>query len=150
MMMRSRRAAFVIVLWALVSTMAHNTVFAQPRPPFVVVVNPANPVTTLDRKFLEEAFLKKTTRWRDDEVIRPVDLGPGSAVRQKFSETTIRRSVASVRSYWQQMIFAGRDVPPPELDTDEEVVKYVLAHRGGVGYVSASANTGTLRIVVVR
>jgi hypothetical protein len=51
----------------------------------------------------------------------------------------LKRSVAAVRNYWQQRIFSGRGVPPPELDSDEEIVAYVLKHRGAVGYVSGSA-----------
>jgi ABC-type phosphate transport system substrate-binding protein len=116
----------------------------------VIVVNPSNATTTIERRFLEDAFLKKTTRWPNGEVIRPVDLAPESSVRRKFSEDVIRRSVASVRSYWQQIIFAGRDVPPPEFDTEDDVIKYVLKHAGGVGYVSGGASIGNLRVVGVR
>ena len=46
--------------------------------------------------------------------IRPVDLRPNAATRRLFSERMLRRSVAAVRSYWQQRIFSGRGVPPPE------------------------------------
>jgi len=79
----------------------------------VVIVNPGNPTHHVDRKFLADAFLKKTTRWDDGELIRPVDQLPDSPVRRKFSEDVVKRSVAAVRSYWQQVIFAGRDVPRP-------------------------------------
>lgn len=61
----------------------------------------------------------------------------------------IKRSVEAVRSYWQQRIFSGRDVPPPELDTDEEVVRYVLKHDGAVGYVSAGADIDGLKVISV-
>jgi len=90
----------------------------------------------VDRKFLADAFLKKTTRWDDGELIRPVDQVPDSPVRRKFSEDVVKRSVAAVRSYWQQVIFTGRGVPPPEVGGDDEVVRYVLKYSGAVGYVS--------------
>ena len=41
-------------------------------------------------------------------------------------------------------------MPPPELDSDEEVVRYVLKHQGAVGYVSGGAAIGGARIVAVR
>ena len=50
----------------------------------------------------------------------------------------------------QQQIFAGRDLPPPELDSDDEVVKYVLRYPGAIGYVSAGANVGAAKIVTVK
>lgn len=124
---------------------------AQATPqPFVIIVHPDNETGALERKFLEDAFLKKTTRWSNGKVIRPVDLRPESPVRIRFSDVVLRRSVASVRSYWQQIIFSGRDVPPPELESEEAVVSYVLRHSGSVGYVSSTAKIGSAKIVSVQ
>jgi hypothetical protein len=124
-------------------------VAAQDRP-YRVIVNPANPTTVVERRFLAEAFLKKTTRWGSGDVIRPVDLEPESAVRRRFTHEILNRSVGAVKNYWQQMIFTGRDVPPPELSSDEEVVRYVLKHAGAVGYVSGTADIGTAKVIAVR
>jgi ABC-type phosphate transport system substrate-binding protein len=118
-------------------------------PAYVIVVHPANPVTAVPRKFVADAFLKKATRWDHGEVIRPVDQLADSPVRRKFSEEVLKRSVAAVRNYWQQLIFAGRDVPPPELRSDDDVVKFVLKYPGAVGYVSATADLAGARIVGV-
>jgi len=122
---------------------------AAPAPVFVVIVNPSNPTNHVDRKFLADAFLKKTTRWDDGELIRPVDQVPDSPVRRKFSEDVVKRSVAAVRSYWQQVIFTGRGVPPPEVGGDDEVVRYVLKYSGAVGYVSGSANADGAKVIAV-
>jgi ABC-type phosphate transport system substrate-binding protein len=124
---------------------------ARPAPAgFQVIVNPANPAGSIDRKFLADAFLKKITRWPHEEAIRPVDLAPDSPVRRRFSDDVLKRSVAAIKSYWQQLVFSGRDVPPPELDTDEQVVKYVLRYPGAVGYVSGAANLENAKVLTVR
>ena len=115
-----------------------------------MIVHPSNPATHLERAFLEEAFLKKTSRWPDDQVIKPVDLAPDSSVRRQFSEEVVRRSVQAVKVYWQQRIFSGRDVPPPEFDHDDEVIAYVLKHTGAVAYVAADANLRGAKPVVVQ
>jgi ABC-type phosphate transport system substrate-binding protein len=117
---------------------------------FRVIVNPANPTSSVERRFLADAFFKKTTRWSDDEAILPVDLGPGSPVRRSFSDEVMRRSVAAVKSYWQQMVFSGHGVPPAELDSDGDVVRFVVKNRGAVGYVSAASNISGVKILVVR
>jgi ABC-type phosphate transport system substrate-binding protein len=127
----------------------HADATASPPPAYVVIVNPSNPTTSVGRKFLTDAFLKKTTRWDFNEVIRPVDQAPDSPVRRKFSEEVLKRSVAAVRSYWQQVIFSGRDVPPPELGSDEDVVKYVLKYPGAIGYVAGGSDTSDAKIVSV-
>ena len=61
----------------------------------------------------------------------------------------IGRSVGAVRAYWQHVVFSGRDVPPPQLASDAEVVKYVATHEGAVGYVSGSAPVEGARVVGV-
>jgi ABC-type phosphate transport system substrate-binding protein len=117
---------------------------------FQVVVHPENPTGSVGRDFLEQAFLKRKTRWPDDETVRPVDQRADSAVRERFSEVVLRRSVAAVKRYWQQQIFTGRGVPPPELDTDRAVVEYVRRHRGAVGYVAESADVGAVKTISFR
>jgi ABC-type phosphate transport system substrate-binding protein len=146
--MRGRRF-ILLALCSAVPLAAVNARSAPAVPFYVVIVHPNNPTTGVDRKFLSDAFLKKTTRWDHGEVIRPVDQAPDSPVRRKFSEDVLRRSVAAVRSYWQQVIFAGRDVPPPELGSDDDVVKYVLKYPGSVGYVTGGADLNGAKVISV-
>jgi hypothetical protein len=115
---------------------------------FKIVAHPGRP-GQVERTFLADAFLKNVTRWSDDETIRPVDQRPDSLARKRFSETVLRRSVPAVKTYWQQRIFSGRGVPPPELDSDEAVVRYVESHEGAVGYVSGATPVGKAKVVAV-
>lgn len=142
-----RRRLFLVVLGVLALS---ASVLAQPPPPYRVVVNPKNPTASVDRKFVEDAFLKKVSSWPDGETIKPVNLAVGSPTRRAFTTEVLGRSVEEVRRYWQQRIFSGRDVPPLEVASDDDVIKYVLQHEGGIGYVSPSANLGSARILVVR
>jgi ABC-type phosphate transport system substrate-binding protein len=120
----------------------------QSRPAgYQLIVNPSNPLTSVDRAFLRQAFLKKTMRWSHGEPIRPVDLRPTSAVRRDFSEQVLGRSVAAVRAYWQQLIFSGREIPPLELEDSGAVVRYVARHRGTVGYVAGDVKLDGVKIV---
>ena len=80
----------------------------------------------------------------------PVDLAGESSVRKKFSEDVLKRSLSAVRSYWQQLIFSGRNVPPPELDSDQAVIEYVAKRRGAIGYVSGACAIDAVKVVSVR
>jgi ABC-type phosphate transport system substrate-binding protein len=119
-------------------------------PRFYVIVNASRSVDSLDRSFLTDVFLKRITHWPDDGVIQPVDLRQDSPARQRFSRDVLSRSVNGVKSYWQQRIFSGRDVPPPELPTDDEVVKYVVSNPGSIGYVSENSNAHGVKAITVR
>jgi ABC-type phosphate transport system substrate-binding protein len=119
-------------------------------PAFRLVVHPSNPQPGAERSFLADAFLKKTTRWEGGETIRPVDLRPTATARKSFTERILKRSVGAVRSYWQQRIFSGRDVPPPELDSDDEVLAFVAKYPGAVGYVSGSAKLKGVKELAIK
>lgn len=139
-------ASYVLLVLAAMQGGAH----AEGAPAFHVIVNADNPVGSVERDFLAEAFLKRASRWHAGDPIRPVDLRFDSPVRAQFSHAVLKRSVAAVRSYWQQRIFSGRGVPPPEVDSDTAVVRYVRQHRGGVGYVSSSADVRDVKVLALR
>jgi ABC-type phosphate transport system substrate-binding protein len=140
---------FTLVLVLMVALVVPVRRIRAEEKPFVVIVNSQSPSTTLSKKFVGDAFLKKVTRWPNGEVIKPVDLPASSTTRARFSEDVLNRSVSSVKSYWQQVIFSGRDVPPPELATEAEVVKYVATNPNAIGYVSGgTALTGVKSVAL--
>ncbi|HET6148806.1 MAG TPA: hypothetical protein VFH68_14815 [Polyangia bacterium] len=146
---RARRPTTAAV--ALVAlTVAITAQAVAPGPAYRIICHPENPITTADRQFLEDAFLKKVKAWPTGATAHPVDLAPRSPVRRRFSEDVLKRPVEAVRSYWQQRIFAGRDLPPPEVGTDDDVVRYVLRDRGGVGYVSGAAALNGAKVLQVK
>jgi ABC-type phosphate transport system substrate-binding protein len=153
--MRTHPAAVIAILLAAAAIaqaplLAPSAGAQSPAPPaFRVIVNGANPYARLQRDFVANAFLRKTSRWGHGEMIRPVDQDGDSAARRRFSSDVLRRSVSAVRSYWQQLIFSGRGLPPPELDSDQAVVGYVARNRGAVGYVSGSADVSGVKVVSV-
>jgi ABC-type phosphate transport system substrate-binding protein len=139
------RSSFI----AMVALLVTVTALAQV-PAYRVIVNPSNAVTTMTRDQIAEVFLKKITRWPGGETIRPVDLHGSSSVREKFADHVLRRSLAAVRSYWQQLIFSGRNIPPPELDSDAAVIAYVLKYPGAIGYVSGEADVDRVKVIIVK
>lgn len=119
-------------------------------PPFLIIVHPQVKHDTLAREVVADALLKKRTRWEDGSSVSPVDLHSQSSIREAFSYAVLKRSVPAVRSYWQQQIFSGRGVPPPEVKSDEAAVRYVATHPGGIGYVSRKAEAKGVRIIRLR
>jgi ABC-type phosphate transport system substrate-binding protein len=110
--------------------------------PFVVIVNAGNPVSAVAADQLSSLFLKKVTQWSGGLPALPVDLAADSAVRDSFSRQVHHKGTPAVKAFWQQMIFSGREVPPPEKGSAREVVSFVGANRGAVGYVPAGTPLG--------
>lgn len=119
---------------------------AAVEPAFLVVAHPAVQVTELSRAQLSRFFLKKTTQWPDASLVRPVEpLDP--RLRETFANQVHERSAAAIAAYWNALIFSGRDLPPLEKATDADVIAYVRATPGAVGYVSVGADTSGVKIV---
>ncbi|WP_291162816.1 substrate-binding domain-containing protein [Gemmatimonas sp. UBA7669] len=115
-----------------------------------VIVNSANSTADLSGDVVTKLFLKQTTKFPNGTAAQPVDQAKGSSVRAAFSKSVLGRGVAAVESYWQQQIFSGKDVPPPTKASDDEVVAYVKANAGAIGYVSAGASTAGVKVVDVK
>jgi hypothetical protein len=106
---------------------------------FLVVVNERNGVETMSRAVVSRMFLKKVSRWDSGAVALPVDLPPDSPIREAFSRRVLSKSVTSIKAYWQQQIFSGRDVPPPEKADDADVLEFVQSNPAAIAYVSSVA-----------
>jgi hypothetical protein len=62
----------------------------------------------------------------------------------------MRKTLTQLRSYWNQQIFSGKGVPPPELDSEAAVIRYVLSNRGAIGYLPPGVNPGAAKVVPMR
>lgn len=104
-----------------------------------VIVNAANPTSSLSKDDLARVYLKKMSSWKHGQSVTVVDLGPKSPVRADFSLSVLGRDVPTMKNYWQQSLFSGRGVPPIEQPSDEQVLSFVASNQGAIGYVSANA-----------
>ncbi len=116
---------------------------------FRLVVHPSNAVDSLTRAHAAQLFLKKTTRWPSGGPVHPVEPAD-ERLRERFADKVLGKTLGGVRAYWNQLIFSGRDVPPLERASDDEVVAYVRANPGAVGYVSAGAGTAGVKVVPLK
>lgn len=109
---------------------------AQDSGGFQIVVNSATPVSELAKRDVSNIFLKKKSRWENGDNAIPIDLSSNSPVREAFSRAVHGRSVSSIKNYWQRQIFSGREVPPQEAASNDDVIRFVGSNPGAIGYVS--------------
>ena len=115
-----------------------------------VIVNSANSVGELPAADVTNIFLKKTARFPGGTAAVPVDQAKGSAVRGAFSKSVLGRPAGAVEAYWQQQIFAGGELPPSTKASDDDVVAFVKATPGAIGYVSSGASVAGVKVVTVK
>ncbi len=117
---------------------------------YKVVANAKVPADRLTRAEISQLFLKKTTKWRDGSAVVPVDQPLSSEVRDSFSREVHGKGAAAVDAYWQKQIFSGRDLPPVTKANDAEVLAYVRANSGAIGYVSPGVETTGVKTIEVQ
>ena len=140
----TRHLLHVVALALLVLGVARASLADEVR--FKVIVHPDNPAETVSRDFLRDAYLRKATDW-NRATIRPIDLASKFPVRAQFTREVIRKSPSQLRTYWNQQVFSGKGVPPPEVDSPAEVIAYVLANPGAVGYLPMDVDPGGAKVI---
>ena len=146
----TRSTAYHAVVAALVIALAAQLAVASAAgDDYKVIVNPENRIGAVDRRFLRDAFLRKASDWNGGAEIRPVDLATRFAARERFVHDVLNKTPAQLKSYWNQQIFSGKGVPPPEADSPAAVIAYVLANPGAIGYLPVDADAGAAKVVKV-
>jgi hypothetical protein len=147
---KSRVGRFAVVVGSLVLFAVSAPAQTTQAAPYKVIVNASNPVSWVKKSELAAMFLKKADSWPTGALVVPVDQTERAAVRQSFSRDVIGKPPAAVKSYWNQLVFSGRTVPPPEKLTDEEVILFVKSTPSAVGYISATTKTKGVKVLTVR
>jgi ABC-type phosphate transport system substrate-binding protein len=117
---------------------------------YKVIAHASVGTSSLTRAEVSQLFLKRTARWPDGSPVVPVDLPVNSQTRDAFSRDVHGKATAAVDAFWQKQIFTGREVPPITKANERELLAYVLATPGAIGYVSESTDAGGTKLIDLR
>jgi len=118
-------------------------------PAFKVVTHSSASFDSMNAKDLRSIFLKRKSRLPDGKRAIPVDLKLDTEVRQAFCKQILEKNPAQVESYWNGQVFSGKASPPPELQTDQEVLQFVRTNPGAIGYVAATTSVEGAKVIQV-
>jgi TonB family protein len=112
-----------------------------------VIVNTANPVSSIPKGKMWRLFLEKAV-WDNGQAVTPVDLLPSSPIREVFSRDALGLPASGVADTWRRVADAGGNAPPA-VASDREVLAYVRLKPGAIGYVSLDADVEGVKVVFV-
>jgi ABC-type phosphate transport system substrate-binding protein len=141
-----RHIRFTVAALCLVVLGAHRVAAQE----YKVVVNSANPASELSSDAVSKIFLKTSSKFPEGGAATPVEPAKTSPARAAFAKAVLGRSVQNLDTYWQQQIFSGKDVPPANKATDDDVIAFVKGNPGAIGYVSGSAAVAGVKVVTVK
>jgi ABC-type phosphate transport system substrate-binding protein len=141
------KATITAVLMA--GVLAVSGVVSGQESGYKVIGHPSTTPDSVSKRDLTKVFLKIRTKWQNGQAAEPVDMKRSSAVRARFSEGVLAKSIAQVESHWQAQVFTGNGTPPKVLESDAAVLEFVRSKPGAVGYVSAGATTDGVKVLRV-
>jgi hypothetical protein len=112
---------------------------AEPLPApeaIAVVVGRKSFVTAVNRDELRDLYLRRQRLWPNGALAIPVNLPPGTPLREEFSKAVLGRSSDDLVAYWNGRYFEGIR-PPVVLPSAAAVRAYVAAEPAAIGYVPA-------------
>jgi ABC-type phosphate transport system substrate-binding protein len=112
-----------------------------------VIVHPSN-AAVLTQDDINKIFTGRAKSFTDGKAAEPVNLAEAVAVRADFDQKALGRSSSQMKAYWSKLVFTGKGTPPKELASEQEVIDAVAKNPAAIGYVSAGAANGSVKVAL--
>jgi ABC-type phosphate transport system substrate-binding protein len=112
----------------------------------VVIVNPANPVSSMSAAEVTKLFTGSKTSYSDGSKAELVT-NKGN-VNDEFLSKVLGKTQAQLKATWSRIVFSGNGLEPKTLADNAAVKKFVANNPNGIGYIDASAVDGSVRVVL--
>jgi len=140
--------SLLVLLAALASSNRITTVAADDQ--VAIIVNPANPVTTLSVAEAQKIFLAEKSTWPNGKRIVLLMAAPGTPNRDVILKKIYKMSDSEFVKYFIQAGFTGEvSAPPKDVSSAAQIKQLVAANAGAIGYVGAADTDDTVKVVLM-
>jgi ABC-type phosphate transport system substrate-binding protein len=143
----STRRSLLLTLLVAAPALTWSSGSAAGGDVLAVIVNKANPVSTLEKNELRPIFQTTKKTWSSGEDAVPINLPEDSPLRKDFDQAVLGLDPERVARYWTDRKVRGGARPPVRVPTTGAVLKGVAAKAGAIGYVRLSEVNGTVKVV---
>ena len=142
-------SSFIIVLFGFL--VVSLTCAANATAGDVVIVGNKNvAVSSINKDMLKAIFNGSKTTWDDGSKIDFFVLVKGSDVHKSFLKGFLNTSPSQFERYWRKQVFTGTGSLPKAFNSESDLLSHVAANDGAIGYVSASVDTGSVKVITVK
>lgn len=113
------------------------------------VVNPQGADASITVDDLKAVLLGNKIKWNGGGVIKLAVLTSGPA-HEKVMQDYAQRSADQFDKYWKKLVFTGKGVMPQQAADEAALLDYVAKTPGAIGYVSAAAASGQVKVLSVQ
>ena len=113
-----------------------------------VIANQSVRADSISVAELKRVYLEQTHLLGDGSHVEPVLERSGSA-HDTFLRDFLEINDDALQSYYRTLVFTGKGSMPRALDSDSDVVAYVIKTHGAIGYVNATADVEGVKILPI-
>ncbi len=135
-----------LILALFIVSVALSSVYAAD---FTLIVNQANPESSISKSDAKSIFLGKKSTWSDGTAVQPVQQKK-SAIHKGFTKAITGKSSKQFANFWKKATFTGTGVSPKSLPNDAEVMAFIAANAGAIGYVSAGTAIVSVKALEIK
>jgi ABC-type phosphate transport system substrate-binding protein len=114
-----------------------------------VVVNAANPITSIDKADLQKIFLGKKNTWDDGKKIASMYVKADKPEGAAFFDKVLGIGFSAFNAQWMKMLYSGNATPPQARGNSDEVVNVVSLLENSIGFVAADYNVTNPKVKVI-
>lgn len=122
----------------------------KPERRIAIITHCDNAIEELSKSEIVRMFLKRKTVWEDGKRCVPIDQSGDSAIRTRFTELVMGRTVDEMKRYWMQEMMTGNARPPISLRNSVTAKKYVAKLKGSISYVYEDEVDKSVKVIRVR
>lgn len=133
------------LLLAVVSILMASNAFGAP----IMVANSSVPVDQLAQGEVQKVFLGKTANWSDGSRIL-LSMLKGGDISGSFLKANVKKSPKQFSTFWKKAVFSGTGEMPSVFKTEADLVKFVAANPGSVGYIDEGTPHEGLKVITIK
>ncbi len=125
---------------------ANSNAFASD---WILVANKGIVEGALSNSDVKKIFLGKKKMWGNDQKIL-LAIPKEDDMFKNFVKTYTKKSPGQFKNYWKNMLFTGKGEMPKTFSNDKELVEYIQATKGAIGFVSSSAGSENVKTISIK
>ncbi|MGE0083733.1 MAG: hypothetical protein AB7S75_04870 [Desulfococcaceae bacterium] len=141
--MTNKKYGQILLLACVLVLMAIPVISGQQT---LVICNSSVPHDSLGSGDIQQIFLGRKTRWSDNQKISFVIMKEGEA-HTEFLRSYVSKTPSQYQAFWRKMVFTGQSGLPLSFSAPEEIINYVAATPGAIGYVPAGLPHDRVKVV---
>ena len=115
----------------------------------LIVANKSVQAESIKKAELKDIFLGNTIKWGDKSKINIV-VQKNSDAHDEFVKEVTRKSASQFRNYWKKMVFTGKGSSPKSFDKSDELLAYIAATDGAIGYIAANVQPDGVKVIKIQ